>query len=49
MRALAEVERSYLRWANAVFPGSKQALAQRLGVSERTLYRKLREAEEESS
>ena len=48
VRPLCEVERSYLRWANAAFQGSKQSLARRLGVSERTLYRKLSEAGKES-
>jgi len=37
---LAEVERRYLRWASARTP-NRAALAEALGVSERTLYRKL--------
>ncbi len=41
---LAANEREYLKWAAATFRGSKRELARRLGVSERTLYRKLREA-----
>jgi len=39
---LEEMERRYLRWSAARFPGDKRALAQVLGVSERTLFRKLR-------
>ena len=42
---LVEAEHRYLRWASATFRGSKRELAKSLGVSERTLYRKLREAE----
>jgi two-component system response regulator HydG len=38
---LEEAERRYLRWAESAFEGSKKELAQRLGISERTLYRKL--------
>lgn len=38
---LAEVERSYLRWAREAFPGDRATLARMLQVSERTLYRKL--------
>ena len=41
---LEEVERRYLRWVYATHPGDRKALAERLGVSERTLYRKLRHA-----
>ena len=37
---LAEVERRYLAWA-AAQPGGREALARRLGLGERTLYRKL--------
>ena len=37
---LAEVERRYLAWA-AAQPGARSALASRLGLRERTLYRKL--------
>jgi transcriptional regulator with PAS, ATPase and Fis domain len=39
---LAEAELRYLGWAVSRFNGDKKQLAQRLGVSERTLYRKLR-------
>ncbi len=42
LRPLAEVERDYLRWAAAVHRGDRRSLARRLGLSERTLYRKLR-------
>lgn len=38
---LAELEERYLRWASQSHPGDRRSLAQRLGVSERTLYRKL--------
>jgi transcriptional regulator with PAS, ATPase and Fis domain len=41
---LEEVERRYLRWVHAMHRGDRKALAERLGVSERTLYRKLRHA-----
>ena len=44
MLPLAEVERRYLRWVYAAHGGDRKALAERLGVSERTLYRKLRQA-----
>jgi len=40
---LAEVERRYLLWALEAFHGSRGELAGRLGVAERTLFRKLRE------
>lgn len=38
---LAQAEAHYLRWAVARFHGEKKTLAEKLGVSERTLYRKL--------
>jgi two-component system response regulator HydG len=41
---LEEVEHRYLRWAYETQSGDRRSLAQRLGVSERTLYRKLRQA-----
>ncbi|MGB5681810.1 MAG: sigma 54-interacting transcriptional regulator [Polyangiales bacterium] len=41
---LEEVEHRYLRWVYETHPGDRKALAERLGVSERTLYRKLRQA-----
>lgn len=43
---LASLEKRYLNWAATQFPGDRKTLAQRLGVSERTLYRKLRGAGE---
>lgn len=39
--ALRDLEEHYLRWAVAAFPGDRRAVAGRLGLSERTLYRKL--------
>jgi two-component system response regulator HydG len=42
--SLEEVEQRYLRWVHETHPGDRKALAERLGVSERTLYRKLRRA-----
>jgi DNA-binding NtrC family response regulator len=41
---LEQLEKSYLEWAVATFPGDRQSLATKLGVSERTLYRKLKES-----
>ena len=41
---LDEVEQRYLRWVHETHPGDRKALAEQLGVSERTLYRKLRQA-----
>jgi len=41
---LDQLERRYLEWAVATFPGDRQSLAAKLDVSERTLYRKLRGA-----
>ena len=38
---LKEHERRYLAWALATYHGDRPALARRLGVSERTLFRKL--------
>ena len=38
---LEELERRYLAWVVNRFPGAREALAQRLGVGTRTLYRKL--------
>lgn len=40
---LVEMEQQYLRWVSAHFQGDRRELAERLGVSERTLYRKLRD------
>ncbi len=41
--SLEQAEARYLRWATTRFQGEKRKLAERLGVSERTLYRKLSE------
>ncbi len=41
---LAEAERRYLTWAAAHHAGDRKSLAVRLGISERTLFRKLGEA-----
>lgn len=41
---LEEVEQRYLRWVHGRNLGDRKALAEQLGVSERTLYRKLRQA-----
>ena len=41
---LAEAERRYLRWAAAHHGGDRKTLAALLGVSERTLFRKLAQA-----
>ncbi len=40
---LEEVEKRYLRWASRTHSGDRRSLARALGVSERTLYRKLEE------
>jgi two-component system response regulator HydG len=40
---LVEAERRYLRWALATFKGDRRALARRLGLTERTFYRKTRD------
>ncbi len=40
---LKDLERHYLRWALACHGRDRRALAEALGISERTLYRKLRE------
>jgi len=42
---LENLEKRYLTWAMENFRGDRKALAERLGISERTLYRKLRNAE----
>jgi transcriptional regulator with PAS, ATPase and Fis domain len=47
IQPLEAVERQYLRWALARFQGSREQLARKLGLSERTLYRKLQTLEEE--
>lgn len=42
---LASLEKRYLAWAAGHFHGDRKTLAERLGISERTLYRKLKNAE----
>jgi transcriptional regulator with PAS, ATPase and Fis domain len=42
---LENLEQRYLTWAAKNFQGDRKALAEHLGISERTLYRKLRNAE----
>ena len=44
---LAELEQRYLGRVAADFPGDREELARRLGISERTLYRKLQRIERE--
>lgn len=41
---LAELEQRYLAWIDKTFTGDRKALAQALGLSPRTLFRKLAEA-----
>ncbi len=41
IRPLRDVEREYLMWARDNFEGERSELANKLGLSERTLYRKL--------
>ncbi len=40
---LEQAERDYIKWAEQYFDGEKKDLAKLLGVSERTLYRKLQD------
>ncbi|HNH34707.1 MAG TPA: sigma-54-dependent Fis family transcriptional regulator [Rhodocyclaceae bacterium] len=40
---LDELERCYLEWVAARFPGDREALARTLGIGRRTLFRKLRQ------
>jgi DNA-binding NtrC family response regulator len=44
LMSLAEAERRYLEWAVREHGGDRRTLAQKLGISERTLFRKLAEA-----
>jgi len=44
VRPLETLEHDYLRWAIATHGQDRVKLAQQLGVSERTLYRKLAQA-----
>ncbi|MBZ0105649.1 MAG: sigma-54 dependent transcriptional regulator [Sulfuricella denitrificans] len=46
--SLADMEKRYLSWAAKNFSGDRKSLAEKLGMSERTLYRKLNEARQES-
>ena len=41
---LEDAQRCYLRWATARHMGDRKSLAVRLGISERTLFRKLVDA-----
>ncbi len=43
---LVEAERRYLRWAASRHKGDRHALAERLGISPRTLFRKLRDGQD---
>jgi two-component system response regulator HydG len=45
---LESLEKRYLSWATENFQGDRKALAEQLGISERTLYRKLRNNEPDS-
>ena len=42
---LESLEKRYLTWATGHFQGDRKTLAEQLGISERTLYRNLRNAE----
>ncbi len=42
---LQNLEKNYLAWASQHFQGDRKTLAEQLGISERTLYRKLRNTE----
>jgi transcriptional regulator with PAS, ATPase and Fis domain len=46
---LENLEKRYLSWATENFQGDRKALAEQLGISERTLYRKLRNNEPSST
>ncbi|WP_026304853.1 sigma-54-dependent Fis family transcriptional regulator [Thioalkalivibrio sp. AKL8] len=48
LRPLDEIEREYLRHAAAVYPGDRRALAKTLGISERSLYRRLSQLEDDA-
>ena len=47
IRPLRDVEREYLIWARDNFEGERSELATKLGLSERTLYRKLKSLDAE--
>jgi DNA-binding NtrC family response regulator len=40
---LEQAEQQYLKWASTYYQGDRRMLAKMLGISERTLYRKLQE------
>lgn len=44
---LEDVEKHYLQWVNAHYQGDKRSLANQLGLSERTLYRKLQSLQQD--
>jgi two-component system response regulator HydG len=46
---LESLEKRYLTWATEHFQGDRKTLAKQLGISERTLYRKLRNTESSQS
>ena len=46
---LEEVEARYLKWAVARFGGDKASLARKLGLGQRTFYRKLKRDRREST
>jgi transcriptional regulator with PAS, ATPase and Fis domain len=46
-RTLEQVESDYLQWASHYFKGDNKALAATIGISERTLYRKLSHIEKQ--
>lgn len=43
--SIEQMEKCYLAWAAANFHGNRKSLAEKLGTSERSLYRKLKEAD----
>ena len=43
--SLEQAERQYLNWAASQFEGDRRMLAKKLGISERTLYRKLQSSD----
>jgi DNA-binding NtrC family response regulator len=47
MMTLEDAEARYLRWATSRFSGTNRDLARELGITERTLYRKLRQLRED--
>jgi two-component system response regulator HydG len=49
VRAIEDVVSDYVRWADEHWRGDRKALAERLGISERTLYRRLKAVRAEKS